>query len=113
MKKQNKLKYIKDHRSDGPVVERLPYNQKVVGSSPSRVIPKTLKWYSLPFCLALDVWEWSGKVKHAKLPVEQPPLEFSLHLQKCRLELLETEIGAALCTIGAGGVLTFDIKDRN
>ena len=29
------------NRSDAPVVERLPHNRYVVGSSPGRVIPKT------------------------------------------------------------------------
>ena len=37
-----------------------------------------------------------------------PTLYLSLHSQTCGLGLLETEMGAALCTIGAGGTLTFD-----
>ena len=52
---------------------RLPCNRKVMGSSPDRVIPKLLKWYSLPSHLAVDVSEWSEEVKHAELPVGQSP----------------------------------------
>ena len=34
------------------VVERSPSMRKVMGSIPGRVIPKTLKWYSVLLCLA-------------------------------------------------------------
>ena len=37
------VNYLQHYRCDGPVVERLPYNRKVVGSGPGRVIPKILK----------------------------------------------------------------------
>ena len=46
---------------DGPVVERLPHNRQVMGSSPGRVIPKTLKMVLTGFssgarCMRME-WE--------------------------------------------------------
>ena len=41
--------------------------------APAESYQRLLKWYSLPSHLALDIREWSGKVKHAELPVNQPP----------------------------------------
>ena len=38
-----------------------------------RVIPKTLKKYSLPSRMALDLRESNGKAKPAELPGSQPP----------------------------------------
>ena len=43
------------------------------GFEPRRVIPKTLKKYSLPSRMALDIRESNGKVKPAELPGSQPP----------------------------------------
>ena len=40
----------------------------------------------------------------------QPPVVASTALQTCGLELLETKIAAALCTIGAGGTLTLTFE---
>ena len=77
------------------MVERLPHNRKVASSNPGRVISKTLKCYSLPSRLALDVWEWNEKLNMR-----------SHQSQICDQEPLETEIGTALCSIGAGGTLT-------
>ena len=61
------------------------------------------KWYSLPSRLALDKWERSGEVKHAELPVDQPPAAFADAWPRA----IETEIGAALCAIGAGKAFDF------
>ena len=44
------------NRSDGPVVERLPHNRYVVGSSLGRVIPKTLKMVLTAFSLRSYQW---------------------------------------------------------
>ena len=76
-----------------------------MGSSHGKVIPKTLKWYSLPSRLALDVKEWSGKVKHVELPVDQPSTVAFTAFADAWLRTTETEIGTSLCTIGAGRTL--------
>ena len=57
-------------------------------------------------CLAFDKWEWSGKVKLAELPVDQPTAVAFTALADAWLSATETEIGAALCAIGAGRTLT-------
>ena len=78
-----------------------------MGSSPCRVLPKTLKWYSLPSRLALDIREWSGKVKHPELPVDQPPAAAFTAFADMWPRATETDIGATLCAIAAGRTLTF------
>ena len=84
-------------------LERLPHNRKVDGSSPGESYQRLLKWYSLPSLLALDKWEMSGEVKHAELPVDQPPpaVAFTAFADAWP-RAIETEIGAALCAIGRG-----------
>ena len=60
--------------------------------------------HSLPSHLALDLWEWSGKVKLAKLPVDQPPppaVAFTAFADAWP-RAIDTEIDAALCAIGRG-----------
>ena len=46
--------------------------------------------------------EWSGKVKHAELPVDQPPAVAFTAFADVWLRATEMEIGAALCAIGMG-----------
>ena len=65
------------------------------------------KWYSLPSHLAPDKREWSGKVKHPELPVDQPPAVAFTAFTDVWSRATETEIGAALCAIGAERTLTF------
>ena len=73
-----------------------------MGPNPVRVIPKNLKWYSLPSRLALDIREMSGKVKHAELPVDEPPAVAFTVFAAVWPRATETEIDAALCAIGMG-----------
>ena len=61
----------------------------------------------MPSRLALEVREWSGKVKHAELPVNQPPAVAFTAFADVWPRATETEIGAALCAIIAGRTLTF------
>ena len=56
--------------------------------------------------LVLDVREWSGKVKHTELLVDQPPAVAFTALADVWPRATETETGAALCAIGAGRTLT-------
>ena len=57
----------------------------------------TLKMgYYLPSRLALDIREWSRKVKHAELPVNQPPAVAFTAFADVLPKATETEIGAAL-----------------
>ena len=53
--------------------------------------------------------EWSGKVKHAELPVDQPPAVAFTAL--AGVWPRATEIGAALCAIGVGRTLTLITKN--
>ena len=46
------------------------------------------------------------KVKHAELPVDQPPAVALTAFADAWPRAIETEIGAALCVIGAGRTLT-------
>ena len=48
------------------------------------------------------------KVKHAELPVDQPPAVAFTAFADVWPRATETEIGAALCAIGAGRTFTFD-----
>ena len=57
--------------------------------------------------MALDIREWSGKVKHAELPMDQPPAVAFTAFADVWPRAAETEIGTALCAIGAGRTLTF------
>jgi len=50
----------------------------------------------------LDIWEWSGKVKLAELPVDQPPAVTFTAFADAWPRAIESEIGAALCAIGRG-----------
>ena len=72
------------------------------------MMPKTLKWYSLPSRLALDIREWSGKVKLAELPVDQSPAVAFIAFADALPRAIETEIGAALCAIGTRKDFHFD-----
>ena len=58
--------------------------------------------------MALDIKEWSGKVKDAELPVDQPPAVAFTAFADVWSRATETEIGAALCAIGAGSGKDFD-----
>ena len=78
-----------------------------MGLSLDESYQRLLKWYSLPSCLGLDIREWSGKVKHAELPVDQPPAVPFTAFADVWPRATETEIGTALCTISAGRTLTF------
>ena len=80
-----------------------------MGSGPGRVIPKTSKWYSLPSRLALDIREWSGKVKHVELLVDELFAVAFTAFADVWPRAAETEMGAALCAIGAGRTLTFGL----
>jgi len=52
---------IFEYRSDGSVVlERLHYNRKVAGSSPGRVIPKTLKMVLGVGTLSTRSYQWTS-----------------------------------------------------
>ena len=51
--------------------------------------------------------EWNGKVKHAELPVDQPPAVAFTAFEDVWRRATETEKGAVLCDIGAGRTLTF------
>ena len=85
------------------LVERLPHNRKVDGSSHGRVIPKTLKMVLAAFLFWRSKNEKrSGEVKHAELPVDQPPAVALTVLADAWPRAIETEIGAALCAIGRG-----------
>ena len=56
--------------------------------------------------MALDIREWSGKVNHAELPVNQPPPAVAFtSFADVWPRATETDIGAALCTIGTGRTL--------
>ena len=68
------------HQSDGPVVRASPSQPKGRGPSPVQVIPKTLKLYPLSPCLALDVWESSGKVEHVEILVEQATCDMAMRV---------------------------------
>ena len=72
------------------------------------MIPKTLKLYLLPSHLAFNIREWSGNVKHAELPVDQPSTVAFTAFADVWPRATETEIGAILCAIGARMTLTFD-----
>ena len=61
----------------------------------------------MPSCLALDIREWSGNVKHMELPVDQPAAVAFIAFADVWPRATETEIGTALCVIGAGMTLTF------
>ena len=69
---------------------------------PAESYQRLKKCYSLPSRLALDIREWSGKVKHKKLPVDQPPAVAFTAFADMWPGATETEIGAAQCAIGAG-----------
>ena len=56
----------------------------------------------MPSRLALDIIEWNGKVKHAELPLEQPPAVAITAFTDVWPRATETEISAALYAIGAG-----------
>ena len=90
------------HRSDGPVVERLPHNRKAVGSSPGRVIPKTLKVVLTAFSSGTRHMRMEWKVKLAKLPAVQPPAVAFTAFADSWPRGRETEIGATVYTIGRG-----------
>ena len=53
--------------------------------------------------------EW--EVKHAELPVDQPPAVAFTAFADVWPRATVTETGAALCAIGAGRTLTFDYSD--
>ena len=53
----------------------------------------------------LDIREWSGKVKHVELPLDQPPAVAFTAFADVWPRATETKIGAALCTIGEGRTL--------
>ena len=74
--------------------------------APAESYQRFLKWYSLPSRLALDIREWSGKVKHAELPVDQPPAVAFTAFADVWPRATETETGAAICAIGAERTLT-------
>ena len=87
-------------------LERLPQNRKVVGSSPDRVIPKN-GTHCLLFCRSMHE-NGAGKLSTRSYQWTcSPPLQPSLHWQTCGLWLPETEIGTALCAIGARRTYTF------
>ncbi len=50
--------------------ERLPHDREVVDLNPGRVIPKTLIWYLLPSCQALDIKSKEEGSKHGEQPVD-------------------------------------------
>ena len=53
--------------------------------------------------MALDIRKWSGKVKHAELPVDQPPaVAFTAFADVCP--------GATETEIGAGRILTLTFE---
>ena len=88
-------------------LERLPHNRKVVGSSPGRVIPKTLKMVLTAFLSGARHMRKEWEVKHAELPVDQPPAVAFTAFADVWPRGIETEIGVALSAIGAGRTLTF------
>ena len=61
----------------------------------------------MPSRLAFNIREWSGKVKRAELPVDQPPTIAFTGFENVWPRAIETEIGPALCPIGPGRTLTF------
>ena len=63
--------------------------------------------YSLPSRLALDIRGGSGKIKYAELPVGQLPAVAFTAFAFVWPRATETEVGAALCAIGAGRTFTF------
>ena len=65
---------------------------------------RLLKWYLLPSRLALDIREWSGKLKMWSYQWTSP-VAFTAFANLWP-RATETEIGAALCAIGAGRTLT-------
>ena len=65
----------------------------------------TLKWYSLPSRLVLEIREWSGKDKHVELPVDQPHAVAFTAFADVWPRATDTEIGATLCAIGSGRTL--------
>ena len=81
-----------------------------MGTSPGRVIPKPLKMVLTALSSGARHKRMEWEVKHAELPVDQPPAIAFTAFADVWPRATETEIGAALCAIGAGGTLTvFDI----
>ena len=91
------------------MAERLSYNWQVGRGFEPRPshIKDVSKWHSLRSRLALDIREWSGKVKHVELPVDQPPAVAFIAFTDVWPRATAMEIGAVLCAIGAGRALTF------
>ena len=52
--------------------------------------------------------DWSGKVKQTELPVDQPPAVAFTACADVWPRATETEIGTAVCAIGAGKDFYFD-----
>ena len=98
------------HRCDGPVVRASASRSESRGfeSWPSHT-KDFKKWHSLPSRLALDKCERSREIKHAELPVGQLPAVAFTAFADAWPRATETEIGATLCTIGAGRTWTFDL----
>ncbi len=73
-----------------------------MGSNAGQVILKTLKWYLLPSCLALDIKRKEGGVNmgsyHCQLiiPHTVALTDFEADLWP---RVMETDVGAALCAI--------------
>ena len=95
------------NRCDGPVV-RASASQSVGREFEPR--PSHAKDFKNG-TRCLFVWRWTyekgvGEVKHAELPVDQPPAVATIAFADSRPRATETEIGAALCAIGVGRTLT-------
>ena len=75
------------------------------------LVESNKQWYSLPSHLELDIREWSGKVQHADLPVDQPPPTSAFTaFTDMWSRAAEKEIGATLCAIGVGRTLKFFLE---
>ena len=89
------------------MVERLPHNRLVVGSSHSRVLPKIFKMVLTTFSSGARHMRMEWEVKLAELPVSQPPAVAFTAFADAWPMSIETEIGTALCAIGRGKGLVF------
>ena len=80
----------------------------VDGRSPGRVIPMTLNMVLAAFSSGARKMRKEWEVKHAELPVNQPPAVAFTAFADAWPRAIETEVGVALCTIGRGKDFDFD-----